>query len=171
MLQHLIASHTYIIEIISVNMLCAVIAWCSLVSVSHWLRLLSAAGNDSRIVCLDWLGLNMLVCTQESAAVTGSCKAAAQRIVRQDPQQILSSAQIYRLQLYRSKRSDLYSRWLRRQLYLTPMVIYSLFVNFITNRERFLLADHFLEFDMALYYNKYSNYQSPDSKCSQEVLQ
>ena len=66
-LQHLIASHTYIIEIISVNMLCAVIAWSSLVSVSHWLRLLSA-DNDSRIVCLDWLGLNMLVCTQESAA-------------------------------------------------------------------------------------------------------
>lgn len=68
MLQHLIASHTYIIEIISVNMLCAVIAWSSLVLVSHWLRLLSAADNDSRIVCLDWLGLILLVCTQESAA-------------------------------------------------------------------------------------------------------
>lgn len=57
MLQHLIASHTYIIEIIAVNMLCAVIAWSSLISVLHWLRLLSAADNDSRIVCLNWLGL------------------------------------------------------------------------------------------------------------------
>lgn len=69
MLQHLIASHTYIIEIISVNMLCAVIAWSSLVSVSHWLRLLSAADNDSRIVRLDWL--NMLVCTQRSDCRSG----------------------------------------------------------------------------------------------------
>lgn len=34
-----------------------------------------------------------------------------------------------------------------------------------------MLVDRFLEFDMALYYNKYSNYQSPDSKRSQEVLQ
>lgn len=52
-IQHLNPYGSYIIEIISVNMLCAVIAWSSLISVSHWLRVLSAAGNDSRIVCLD----------------------------------------------------------------------------------------------------------------------
>ena len=93
--------------------------------------------------CLSGFGLGLICWSVHRNPVAAAVSAGPRRNGSPNrPHNRLYSAP--RLRLYGLEGSDLYSRWLKRQPYLTPMVIYSLFVNFITNRELFCLLTAFL---------------------------